>query len=86
HPAVDDVAVIGVPDEEYGESVKAVVTLREPYAGSPTLEGDIIDWTRARLAHYKCPKSVTFADSLPRSVAGKMMKHRLVEQLADGRA
>jgi fatty-acyl-CoA synthase len=45
------------------------------------LEHDIIDWTRARLAHYKCPKSVTFVGSLPRSVAGKMMKHRLIEQL-----
>jgi long-chain acyl-CoA synthetase len=82
HPAVDDVAVIGVPDEEYGESVKAVVTLRDGNAGSPALERAIIDWTRERLAHYKCPRSVTFVDSLPRSVAGKMMKHRLTEQLA----
>lgn len=87
HPAVDDVAVIGMPDDEYGESVRAVVTLRDGYAGDggtqdDALERDIIDWARARLAHYKCPKSVTVVGSLPRSLAGKMMKHRLTEQLS----
>jgi long-chain acyl-CoA synthetase len=81
HPAVDDVAVIGVPDDEYGESVRAVITVRDGYAAGAALERDIISWTRARLAHYKCPKSVTFVGSLPRSLAGKMMKHRLIEQL-----
>ena len=74
--------MIGVPDDEYGESVRAVVTVRDGFAGGAALERDIIDWTRARLAHYKCPRSVTFVDTLPRSVAGKMMKHRLIEQLA----
>jgi fatty-acyl-CoA synthase len=82
HPAVDDVAVIGVPDDEFGESVRAVVTLRDGYPAGQALEHDIIDWTRERLAHYKCPRSVTFAGSLPRSVAGKMMKHRLPGQPA----
>ena len=51
-------------------------------SGGPALERDIIDWTRERLAHFKCPTSVMFVDSLPRSVAGKMMNHRLIEQLA----
>jgi acyl-coenzyme A synthetase/AMP-(fatty) acid ligase len=55
---------------------------RDGRRGSPALEREIIDWTRERPAYYKCPGSVTFARSLPRSVAGKMMKHRLTEQLA----
>ncbi len=71
-----------MPDDEFGEAVQAVVTLRDGHCGSSGLEREIIDWTRERLAHYKCPKSVTFVDSLPRSVAGKMMKHRLIGQLA----
>ncbi|HEX4290791.1 MAG TPA: acyl-CoA synthetase, partial [Trebonia sp.] len=86
HPAVDDVAVIAVHDDEFGEAVRAVVTLRGGRSGSPELEREIIAWTRERLAHYKCPRVVTFVDSLPRSGAGKMMKHRLIEHLAQAQA
>ncbi|HVW43321.1 MAG TPA: AMP-binding protein [Amycolatopsis sp.] len=81
HDLVDDVAVIGIPDEEYGQSVRAVIKLRHG-AGSPELAAEIIAWCRDRLAHYKCPKSIRFTAELPRTPTGKMMKHRLEENLA----
>jgi acyl-CoA synthetase (AMP-forming)/AMP-acid ligase II len=77
HPAVVEVAVIGVPSERWGETVKAVV-VRSPQV--PASEADLINFTRARIAHYKCPTSVEFVDSLPRNASGKVLKHLLRAQ------
>jgi long-chain acyl-CoA synthetase len=76
HPAVDDVAVIGVPDEEMGDAVLAVVQ-PAPGAATPELPGQLIAFTRERLAHFKCPTRVDLVDDLPRTPTGKMLKHEL---------
>jgi fatty-acyl-CoA synthase len=77
HPAVLECAVIGVPHAKWGETPKALVVLR-PGAGAS--ERELLDFCRGHLAHFKCPTSVEFVESLPRTATGKLQKFRLRER------
>ena len=79
HPAVAEVAVVGVPSAKWGESPYAVVVLRP---GAEVSEAELIAWTRDRLAHFKCPVGVSFAASLARTASGKLQKQAIRASLS----
>jgi long-chain acyl-CoA synthetase len=78
HPAVAAAAVIGVPDELYGEEVAAFVVLKN---GSETSEDDLIAFCREHLADYKCPKTIHFVEDIPKGPTGKLLKRELAKQI-----
>jgi fatty-acyl-CoA synthase len=82
HPAVAEVAVIGVPSDKWGEKVKAIVVAKPDMAADAQ---SIIDWTRERVAGFKTPKSVDFVAALPRNAAGKILRRALREPYWRGR-
>jgi long-chain acyl-CoA synthetase len=77
HPAVLDVAVFGVPNEEFGEEVKAVVQPRDMADAGPALEQELIGFCREHLSAIKCPRSIDFEAELPRHPTGKLYKRLL---------
>jgi fatty-acyl-CoA synthase len=82
HPSVAEVAVIGIPSDQWGETVTALVVLRP---GSAADEAELIAFARSRLAHFKCPTSVEFRDTLVRTATGKLQKFKLRQPYWEGR-
>ena len=80
HPAVQDVAVFGVPNADFGEEVKAVVELAPDQASSDSMADDLIAYAKEHLAGYKVPRSIDFTDALPRLPTGKLYKRLLKDQ------
>ena len=74
HPAVQEIAVVGMPDDKWGEAPHAFVVLR---AGCSTTESELREFIRERMAHFKCPKTICFLPELPKTATGKIQKYIL---------
>ncbi len=84
-PQVGDAAVFGIPHEDWGEEVKAVVEPASGAVAGPELERDILEFCAGRLAQFKTPKSIDFVDELPRDPNGKLYKRKLRDPYWEGR-
>ena len=84
HPKVQDVAVIGVPNDDFGEEVKAVVQLLDMEDAGPELAQELIDYCKEELAGIKCPRSIDFEAELPRHPTGKLYKRLLKDRYWEG--
>jgi acyl-CoA synthetase (AMP-forming)/AMP-acid ligase II len=82
HPDVAEVAVVGVPDDVWGEAVKAIVVMKK---GRTATAADILGFTRGRIAGFKTPKSVDFIDALPRNASGKILRRHLRDPYWEGK-
>jgi long-chain acyl-CoA synthetase len=85
HPKVVDAAVFGIPHEDWGEEVKAVVQPIDGIEGTPGLADEILEWCGPRLARFKTPKSIDFIDDMPRDPNGKLYKRKLRDPYWEGR-
>jgi long-chain acyl-CoA synthetase len=85
HPKIVDAAVFGIPHDDWGEEVKAVVQPVDDVEGSPELEAEILAWCEGRLAKFKTPKTIDFTDDMPRDPNGKLYKRKLRDPYWEGR-
>ena len=85
HPSVVDVAVFGIPNDDWGEEIKAVVEPVDGVEGSDELAADILEYCSTRLAKFKTPKSIDFTDAMPRDPNGKLYKRKLRDPYWEGR-
>ncbi len=85
HPGVGDVAVFGIPDDDMGEQIKAVVEPAPGQVGGDELAASIMEHLSGRLARFKWPRSIDFVDELPREPTGKLLKRQLRDPFWEGR-